>query len=262
MALSRPGTYFGKMNLDISQQINAQDTLYRQDSSDSLPELETLVSRYLVPKNDKKDTLNRGRQTRNMDLDDLNEDHGGVSLTAEPNSIHLQSSHNGPTDIGTQPTDLSSPHSKESPPSVWTEYQSLALKEEPSRDMDDDDDDSMPDLEDVGGAPIFPPNPPAPSIGTNANNTSPTLGNTYHPDPRINTTSLPIPSNESRTVIDTAPHCPTPTTSSTSPERPERPPIKISWFVWAPEDPSERDLCERVCEQVAHLHGFQKVIIK
>jgi hypothetical protein len=40
------------------------------------------------------------------------------------------------------------------------------------------------------------------------------------------------------------------------------PDVYISWDLWPPENLAEKELCERVCEEVALLHNCHKVIIR
>jgi hypothetical protein len=233
------------MDLDTSPQINPQDTLYRPASPDSLSDLESQAGDeggVLL----KEVFIGTENQASNMELDDLDQGHGSVAITTEPQSI---SSRNRLTGIANGSTDLPSPKSKESTPTIYSRSPLTSIPEEQSGTMDLDDD-IMPDLEDTASIHNPPPSPPYPP----KQSTKKLVNDATFPNLKIK--ALPaLPSQHSTMEIDD-----TASASSSSTEKGD-PRIEIEWFVWPPE-PYEKDVCERVCEEVAILHGFQRVIIK
>jgi len=241
------------MDLDTSHQINPHDPSWRPESPDSLPEIEHEANRIDHDVPPKADPEHTSEPSKKLTLDDLTQLLKKGDMPSQTTSISPNSSFDSAID-------LSSPQSSQSPPRTYTPSSLWTIPEEETGDMELSDDD-MPDLEEGGGVSIF-----LDTSEYNHNHSNQNEGQcngflleiaeeqdtSHHQDPSASTSASNIEINN------------TTSNASSEPEKgePPRPCIHIDWSFWPPDDAYERDLCERVCEEVAILYGFREVVIE
>jgi hypothetical protein len=238
-------------------------------------------------------------QGSNMDIDDVPDDDpdGGVSIVPLSPPPTYEPSWGSTTGLGlglTITTSLpppSSPPSSHSTPKV-SHSPLLTIEEEAdptlssAMDYSFNDTDEMPPLEDTnpslpGMWPNFTidkpfqtrysPSSPSPLRESFSSNSSKTeTENPLNLPPRRS--SLPDAQKQNLSnggdtgEIDAAyseDETPTRDGEEAREERKEPESVRVEWSnkIWLPQNPHERALCERVCEEVALAHGFQRVYI-
>jgi hypothetical protein len=177
-------------------------------------------------------------------------------------------------------TNLPSPTSNQTTPRDYIRSPLTSIPEEPAingeGDMDIDSNEDLLVLEDINSSdyelPAFPGSFPNSSKPYNAqthdnNDTSFEYENETQPSTR-RPSKL---SNEVDFAYSESDHLSDPTSLTEKGDgdggaQPAcLPDVHISWDTrdrWPPDSLAEKELCERVCEEVALLHGFHKVIIK
>ncbi|PMD42750.1 hypothetical protein L207DRAFT_510970 [Hyaloscypha variabilis F] len=239
-------------------------------------------------------------QGSNMDIDDVPDDDpdGGVSLVPLSPPLTYETSWGSTTGLGlglTITTSLpppNSPRSSHSTPKV-SHSPLPTIKEEAdptlssAMDYSFNDIDEMPPLEDT--TPSLPGmwhnftldkpfqtrySPSSPSLLRESFSSNSSKTETENPQklpPRRSSLSDAQKENLSNVgdtgEIDAAysdDETPTRDGEEAREERKEPESVRVEWSnkIWPPQNPYERALCERVCEEVALAHGFQRVYIR
>jgi hypothetical protein len=181
-------------------------------------------------------------------------------------------------------TDLPSPTSNQTTPRDYIRSPLTSIPEEPAineeGNMDIDSNEDLPVLEDINSSdyelPAFPGSFPNSSKPYNAQTHDNNDSSLEHENETQPSTRRPSKlSNEIDFAYFESDHLSDPTSLTEKgdgggdgdggAQPASLPDVHISWDTrdrWPPDSLDEKELCERVCEEVALLHGFHKVIIK